>query len=402
MDYHDLFSADLDALRAEGRYRTFAELERQAGDFPNAVWHGPDGARQIKLWCSNDYLGMGQHPKVLNAIESTMRVRGSGAGGTRNIGGNTHQHVQLEQELASLHGKESALLFTSGYISNLAALGTLASNIPDIIVFSDEKNHASMIEGIRQSRAEKVIFPHNQLKTLEAELKKAGTRPKLIAFESVYSMDGSIGEMEGFCDLADQYGALTYVDEVHAVGLYGREGAGKSQELGLSDRLDFIEGTLAKAFGCLGGYVAGDNIMIDWIRSKASAFIFTTSLPPYIAAGALASVQHLRNSQQERGMLHERASTLRQRFKKAKLPVVHAQTHIVPLVIGDAIKTKQVSNRLLEKHSIYVQAINYPTVSRGSERLRFTPTPLHTDEHIDHLIDALEECWSEYDLPLAA
>ena len=402
MDYHDLFSADLDALRAEGRYRTFAELERQAGDFPNAVWHGPDGARQIKLWCSNDYLGMGQHPKVLNAIESTMRVRGSGAGGTRNIGGNTHQHVQLEQELASLHGKESALLFTSGYISNLAALGTLASNIPDIIVFSDEKNHASMIEGIRQSRAEKVIFPHNQLKTLEAELKKAGTRPKLIAFESVYSMDGSIGEMEGFCDLAEQYGALTYVDEVHAVGLYGREGAGKSQELGLSDRLDFIEGTLAKAFGCLGGYVAGDNIMIDWIRSKASAFIFTTSLPPYIAAGALASVQHLRNSQQERGMLHERASTLRQRFKKAKLPVVHAQTHIVPLVIGDAIKTKQVSNRLLEKHSIYVQAINYPTVSRGSERLRFTPTPLHTDEHIDHLIDALEECWSEYDLPRAA
>ncbi|MGB0785493.1 MAG: 5-aminolevulinate synthase [Alphaproteobacteria bacterium] len=402
MDYHDLFSADLDALRAEGRYRTFAELERQAGDFPNAVWHGPDGARQIKLWCSNDYLGMGQHPKVLNAIESTMRVRGSGAGGTRNIGGNTHQHVQLEQELASLHGKESALLFTSGYISNLAALGTLASNIPDIIVFSDEKNHASMIEGIRQSRAEKVIFPHNQLKTLEAELKKAGARPKLIAFESVYSMDGSIGEMEGFCDLAEQYGALTYVDEVHAVGLYGREGAGKSQELGLSDRLDFIEGTLAKAFGCLGGYVAGDNIMIDWIRSKASAFIFTTSLPPYIAAGALASVQHLRNSQQERGMLHERASTLRQRFKKAKLPVVHAQTHIVPLVIGDAIKTKQVSNRLLEKHSIYVQAINYPTVSRGSERLRFTPTPLHTDEHIDHLIDALEECWSEYDLPRAA
>lgn len=402
MDYHDLFSADLDALRAEGRYRTFAELERQAGDFPNAVWHGPDGARQIKLWCSNDYLGMGQHPKVLNAIESTMRVRGSGAGGTRNIGGNTHQHVQLEQELASLHGKESALLFTSGYISNLAALGTLASNIPDIIVFSDEKNHASMIEGIRQSRAEKVIFPHNQLKTLEAELKKAGARPKLIAFESVYSMDGSIGEMEGFCDLAEQYGALTYVDEVHAVGLYGREGAGKSQELGLSDRLDFIEGTLAKAFGCLGGYVAGDNIMIDWIRSKASAFIFTTSLPPYIAAGALASVQHLRNSQQERGMLHERASTLRQRFKKAKLPVVHAQTHIVPLVIGDAIKTKQVSNRLLEKHSIYVQAINYPTVSRGSERLRFTPTPLHTDEHIDHLIAALEECWSEYDLPRAA
>lgn len=402
MDYHDLFSADLDALRAEGRYRTFAELERQAGDFPNAVWHGPDGARQIKLWCSNDYLGMGQHPKVLNAIESTMRVRGSGAGGTRNIGGNTHQHVQLEQELASLHGKESALLFTSGYISNLAALGTLASNIPDIIVFSDEKNHASMIEGIRQSRAEKVIFPHNQLKTLEAELKKAGARPKLIAFESVYSMDGSIGEMEGFCDLAEQYGALTYVDEVHAVGLYGREGAGKSQELGLSARLDFIEGTLAKAFGCLGGYVAGDNIMIDWIRSKASAFIFTTSLPPYIAAGALASVQHLRNSQQERGMLHERASTLRQRFKKAKLPVVHAQTHIVPLVIGDAIKTKQVSNRLLEKHSIYVQAINYPTVSRGSERLRFTPTPLHTDEHIDHLIDALEECWSEYDLPRAA
>ena len=402
MDYHDLFSADLDALRAEGRYRTFAELERQAGDFPNAVWHGPDGARQIKLWCSNDYLGMGQHPKVLNAIESTMRVRGSGAGGTRNIGGNTHQHVQLEQELASLHGKESALLFTSGYISNLAALGTLASNIPDIIVFSDEKNHASMIEGIRQSRADKVIFPHNQVKTLEAELKKAGTRPKLIAFESVYSMDGSIGEMEGFCDLADQYGALTYVDEVHAVGLYGREGAGKSQELGLSDRLDFIEGTLAKAFGCLGGYVAGDNIMIDWIRSKASAFIFTTSLPPYIAAGALASVQHLRNSQQERGMLHERASTLRQRFRKAKLPVVHAQTHIVPLVIGDAIKTKQVSNRLLEKHSIYVQAINYPTVSRGSERLRFTPTPLHTDEHIDHLIDSLEECWSEYDLPRAA
>ena len=402
MDYRDLFRADIDALKAEGRYRTFAELERQAGDFPNAVWHGPQGPKQIHLWCSNDYLGMGQHPKVLEAIETTMRARGSGAGGTRNIGGNTHQHIELERELASLHGKEASLLFTSGYVSNLAALGTLAANIPDVVVFSDEKNHASMIEGIRHSRADKVIFPHNQLKTLEAELIKAGSRPKLIAFESVYSMDGSVGAMEGFCDLAEKYGALTYVDEVHAVGLYGREGGGKSQELGLSHRLDFIEGTLAKAFGCLGGYVAADSLLVDWIRSKASAFIFTTSLPPYVAAGALASIQHLRQSQQERGMIHERAASLRSRMRAAKLPVLEAETHIVPLVIGDPVKTKQVSNRLLERHDIYVQAINYPTVPRGTERLRFTPTPLHTDAHMDHLMGALDECWSAYDLPRAA
>ena len=401
MDYRQLFQADIDALKSEGRYRTFAELEREAGSFPNALWHGPEGPKKIQLWCSNDYLGMGQHPKVLDAIEQTARARGSGAGGTRNIGGNTHQHINLERELADLHGKESALLFTSGYVSNLAALGTLAANIPDVVVFSDEKNHASMIEGIRNSRAEKVIFPHNQLKTLEAELIKAGSRPKLIAFESVYSMDGSVGALAGFCDLAERYGALTYVDEVHAVGLYGREGGGKSQELGLAHRLDFIEGTLAKAFGCLGGYVAGDSLMIDWIRSKASAFIFTTSLPPYVAAGALASVQHLRSSQQERGMIHERAATLRARMRQANLPVMEAETHIVPLIIGDAIKTKQVSNRLLERHDIYVQAINYPTVPRGTERLRFTPTPLHTDAHMDHLIGALEECWGTFDLARA-
>ena len=402
MDYRDLFRTDLEALKAEGRYRTFAELERQAGDFPNAIWHSPTGPRQIQLWCSNDYLGMGQNPKVLAAIQGTVGARGSGAGGTRNIGGNTHQHLQLEAELADLHGKESALLFTSGYVSNLAALGTLAANIPGLVVFSDEKNHASMIEGIRHARVEKVIFPHNQLKTLEAELKKAGDRPKLIAFESVYSMDGSVGELEGFCDLAEQYDALTYVDEVHAVGLYGREGGGKSQELGLAHRLDFIEGTLAKAFGCLGGYVAGEAVMIDWIRSKASAFIFTTSLPPYIAAGALASIRHLRTSQQERGMIHERAATLRARLRAAHLPVLEAQTHIVPLIIGDPVKTKQVSNRLLDRHHIYVQAINYPTVARGTERLRFTPTPLHSDAHMDHLIEALSECWGTLDLPKAA
>lgn len=402
MNYADLFRADLDALKAEGRYRTFAELERQAGEFPSAVWHGPKGAQKIDLWCSNDYLGMGQNPKVLSAIDETLKARGSGAGGTRNIGGNTHQHLELEKELADLHGKESALLFTSGYVSNLAALGTMAANIPDVVVFSDEKNHASMIEGIRHSRADKVIFPHNQLKTLEAELIKAGWRPKIIAFESVYSMDGSVGALEGFCDLAEKYGALTYVDEVHAVGLYGLEGGGKSQELGIAHRLDIIEGTLAKAYGCLGGYVAGDQLMVDWIRSKASAFIFTTSLPPYVAAGALASIQHLRTSQEERGMIHERAATLRKRMGVAKLPVMPADTHIVPLMIGDPVKTKQVSNRLLEKHGIYVQAINYPTVQRGTERLRFTPTPLHTDAHMDHLMEALDECWSTFDLARAA
>ena len=402
MNYADLFSADLDALKAEGRYRTFAELERQAGEFPSAVWHGPKGAQKIDLWCSNDYLGMGQNPKVLGAIDETLKQRGSGAGGTRNIGGTTHQHVELEKELADLHGKESALIFTSGYVSNLAALGTLAANIPDVVVFSDEKNHASMIEGIRQSRADKVIFPHNQLKTLEAELIKAGSRPKIIAFESVYSMDGSVGAIEGFCDLAEKYGALTYVDEVHAVGLYGREGGGKSQELGVAHRLDVIEGTLAKAYGCLGGYVAGDQVLVDWIRSKASAFIFTTSLPPYVAAGALASIRHLRTSQEERGMIHERAATLRKRMGAAKLPVMAADTHIVPLMIGDPVKTKQVSNRLLETHGIYVQAINYPTVQRGTERLRFTPTPLHTDAHMDHLLEALDECWNTFDLVRAA
>lgn len=400
--YQDLFRADLEALQAEGRYRTFAELERQAGAFPDAIWHGPKGPQMIQLWCSNDYLGMGQNPKVIEAIDTTLKARGSGAGGTRNIGGTTHQHVLLEQELADLHGKESALLFTSGYVSNLAALGTLAANIPDIVVFSDEKNHASMIEGIRQSRADKVIFPHNQLKTLEAELIKAGSRPKLIAFESVYSMDGSVGEIEGFCDLAEKYSALTYVDEVHAVGLYGREGGGKTQELGLAHRLDIIEGTLAKAFGCMGGYIAGDSLLVDWIRSKASAFIFTTSLPPYLAAGALASVQHLRISQEERAMIHERAHNLRQRLQAAKLPVHMADTHIVPLMVGDPVKTKEVSNRLLETHQIYVQAINYPTVPRGTERLRFTPTPLHTDDHMDHLVEALLECWNTFDLDMAA
>lgn len=401
MVYDDLFRADLDALKAEGRYRTFAELEREAGSFPDALWHSAQGPKKIHLWCSNDYLGMGQNPKVLNAIETTLRARGSGAGGTRNIGGNTHQHIKLEQELAQLHRKESALIFTSGYVSNLAALGTLAANIPDVVVFSDEKNHASMIEGIRHSRAEKVIFPHNQLKTLEAELIKAGSRPKILAFESVYSMDGSFGALEGFCDLAEKYGALSYVDEVHGVGLYGPEGGGRSQELGLSHRLDLIEGTLAKAFGCLGGYVAGDQLLIDWIRSKASAFIFTTSLPPYIAAGARAAIEHLRTSQEERAKIHERAHTLRTKLTAAKLPVLLTQSHIVPLMIGDPVKTKAVSNRLLEHHHIYAQAINYPTVHRGTERLRLTPTPLHTDAHMDHLITALNECWTALDLARA-
>ena len=402
MNPRELFYEDLETLRAEGRYRTFAELEREVGDFPDAIWHSPDGTRRIQLWCSNDYLGMGQHPKVLEAMETTLRARGAGAGGTRNIGGNTHQHVELEKELASLHGKEAALLFTSGYVSNLAALGTMAANIPDLVVFSDSKNHASMIDGIRSARVDKVIFPHNQFKSLETELIKAGSRPKLIAFESVYSMDGTIGELERFCDLADKYGALTYIDEVHAVGLYGREGGGKSQELCLAHRMDLIEGTLGKAFGCLGGYVAADTLLVDWIRSKASAFIFTTALPPYIAAGALASIRHLRTSDQERSMIHERAETLRQHFRKARLPFMEAQTHIVPLIIGDAVKTKQVSDRLLKQHSIYVQAINYPTVPKGTERLRFTPTPLHNDAHMDHLLEALQECWRTFDLPRVA
>ena len=398
MNYTELFRADLETLKAEGRYRTFAELDRLAGDFPSAVWHSPQGLQKIDLWCSNDYLGMGQNPKVLSAIDETLKARGSGAGGTRNIGGTMHQHVALEKELADLHGKESALVFTSGYVSNLAALGTLAANIPDVLVFSDEKNHASMIEGLRQSRADKVIFPHNQLKILESELIKAGSRPKIIAFESVYSMDGSVGELEGFCDLAERYGALTYVDEVHAVGLYGREGGGKSQELGLSHRLDLIEGSLAKAYGCLGGYAAGDHLLIDWIRSKASAFIFTTSLPPYVAAGALASIRYLRTSQEERAMIQERTASLRKRLGAAQLPVLATDTHIVPLMIGDPLNTKQVSNRLLEKHDIYVQAINYPTVPRGTERLRLTPTPLHSDAHMDRLIEALGECWSLFNL----
>jgi len=399
MDYNQIFSDAIKTVKEEGRYRVFTDIVRQRGRFPQAVWHAEDGVKDITVWCSNDYLGMGQHPKVIRAMEDSLKNTGAGAGGTRNISGTNHSHVLLEQELADLHNKEAGLLFTSGYISNDATLSTLAKLMPNCVVFSDELNHASMIEGIRHSGCKKHIFRHNDVEHLESLLKASDPDvPKLIAFESVYSMDGDFAPIKEFCDLADKYNALTYLDEVHAVGMYGKRGGGIAEQEGLMDRLTVIEGTLGKAFGLMGGYITSSAVIVDAIRSYAPGFIFTTSLSPVITAGALASVRHLKESQLEREVHQQRAALLKEKMRVANLPVIPSLSHIVPVLVGNPVICKQASDILLNDYNIYVQPINYPTVPRGTERLRFTPSPLHTDEMIDHLVESLKAVWAKLDV----
>jgi 5-aminolevulinate synthase len=395
MDYEGHFRQHLEALHREGRYRVFADLKRRCGAYPVADHFTGDGTRDVTVWCSNDYLGMSQHALVRAAMHEAIEAVGAGSGGTRNIAGTTHYHVELEAELADLHGKEAALVFTSAYIANDATLSTLAKLVPGIVIFSDEKNHASMIEGIRHGGGEKHIFRHNDVEDLEAKLAKLpkGT-PKLIVFESVYSMDGHIAPIEAICDLADKYNALTYLDEVHAVGLYGARGGGIAERDGVMGRIDIINGTLAKGFGVMGGYVAASKACCDAIRSYAPGFIFTTSLAPAIAAGALASIRHLKTSSVERESLQERTRTLKSRLAGARLPVMDNPSHIVPVMVSDPVHCKAVTDMLLQRYGIYVQPINYPTVPRGTERMRLTPSPVHTDAQIAYLIGALEELWA--------
>ncbi len=397
MDYKARFRQAVDAVRAEDRYRVFAELKRRRGEFPIARWRGPDGERDVVVWCSNDYVGMGQSEVVLSAMHTAADEAGAGAGGTRNISGTTWYHVDLERELADLHGKQSGLLFTSGYISNEATLGVLSKVLPGVIVYSDSLNHASMIAGIRSARCEKRIWRHNDLDHLEQLLKADDPNaPKLIAFESVYSMDGDIAPIHEICDLADKYGAMTYLDEVHAVGLYGDQGGGVSERDGAAHRIDIIEGTLGKAFGVMGGYIAADAGIVDAVRCWAPGFIFTTSLAPALAAGALASVRHLRARPELRARHQERAAKLKALLRRAGFPVMPSDTHIVPVKIGDPRCCKAICDALLAEYGIYVQPINYPTVPRGEERLRFTPSPLHTDEMMHDLVRALDELWARH------
>ncbi len=399
MDFENFFQGELDVLRSDGRYRTFAELERRKGAFPRARRHVDGVVDEVTVWCSNDYLGMGQHPDVIDAMHDALESCGAGAGGTRNISGNTHHHVMLERELADLHHKESALLFTSGYVSNWAALGTLAARLPGCVVLSDAGNHASMIEGIRHSRAERQIFAHSDPEDLNRRLAAIDpARAKLVAFESVYSMDGDIAPIAEILDVCEAHGAMSYIDEVHAVGMYGPRGGGVAEREGLMDRITVIEGTLGKAFGVMGGYIAGSSAMCDFVRSFASGFIFTTALPPALAAGALASVRHLKASAVERQGHAERVAQVRRRLHAIGIPTLDNPSHIIPVMVGDAHKCKRISDWLMEHHGIYVQPINYPTVPVGTERLRITPSPVHSSADVDRLVTALSEIWSQCEL----
>ena len=401
MDYESIFKSAIDRLHSEGRYRVFIDIVRNKGAFPNALCFGGNGPKPVTVWCSNDYLAMGQHPAVVEAMETALHEVGAGSGGTRNISGNTHYHVELEAELASLHGKQAALLFTSGYVSNEAALSTLGKLLPGCVIFSDELNHASMIAGIKNSGCEKRVFRHNDLAHLEELLGECDAdTPKLIAFESVYSMDGDIAPISDICDLADRYNALTYLDEVHAVGMYGEHGGGISERDSVAHRITLIEGTLGKAFGVMGGYIATDSNIVDCIRSYAPGFIFTTSLSPVLVAGALASVRHLKRSSEEREAQQRSAAMLKAKFEAARLPVMPSVTHIVPLLVGCPIKAKRISDILLAEYGLYVQPINFPTVPRGTERLRFTPGPHHSAEMMDELTKALVEIWDRLELQL--
>lgn len=394
MDYPSFFKEKLQDIKTEGRYRVFADLERCAKDFPYAFYYNDGNPRRVVVWCANDYLAMGQHEKVLEAMQGAIGRVGAGAGGTRNISGTNHYHVLLEKEVADLHDKEAGLIFSSGYVSNEASVSSLASHLPDCVVFSDSHNHASIIQGIRNSRVHKEIFRHNNpahLKELLSRYPKE--RAKLIIFESVYSMDGDIAPIEAFCDLAEEFNALTYIDEVHAVGMYGHKGGGIAQREGQSHRLDVIEGTLGKAYGVVGGYIASSSDLVDFVRSFASGFIFTTSMPPAVAAGALASIQHLKTSQVEREKHRERVAKVKKRLIQAGIPFMPTNSHIIPIMVREAHQCKLASDMLLKEHNVYVQPINYPTVPRGTERLRITPSPVHTDQMIDELIDALKSVW---------
>ena len=395
VDYQAAFQDAVEKVKSEGRYRVFADLKRIRGEFPRATWTSEAGERDVTVWCSNDYLGQGQNPVVIQAMHEAIDAVGTGSGGTRNISGTTHHHVQLEAELADLHGKEAALLFTSGYVSNEATLETLQKILPGLVIFSDALNHASMIAGIRHGGCEKHIFRHNDLVHLESLLQAfPASTPKLIAFESVYSMDGDIADLKGLADLAEKYNAMTYLDEVHAVGMYGKRGGGVAERDGLMHRIDIIEGTLGKAFGVMGGYITGSALLIDAIRSYAHGFIFTTSLPPALSAGALASVRYLKAHDEIRQLHQERAATLKRRFAEAGIPVMGSVSHIVPVLVGNPVHTKLISDMLLQDYGVYVQPINYPTVPKGTERLRFTPTPFHTDAMMDHLVKAMDALWS--------
>ncbi len=403
MNYDTFFRKQIDGLRREGNYRVFAELERHAGQFPKATHYKERGEAPVTVWCSNDYLGMGQHPAVIGAMHEALDRCGAGAGGTRNIAGTNHYHVMLERELADLHHTDAALLFNSGYMSNWATLSTLAGRLPGCVVLSDESNHASMIEGVRHSRANKRIWRHNDPEDLRRQLAQLDPdQPKLVAFESVYSMDGDIAPIAEICDVAEEFGAMTYLDEVHAVGLYGPRGGGISERDGVAHRLTVIEGTLAKAFGVVGGYIAGSAALCDFVRSFASGFIFTTAVPPAVAAGAVASIRHLKTSQAERIRQQSQVAKLRRRLDAIGVPHYANPSHIVPVMVGDPVLCKQISDRLLDEFGVYVQPINYPTVPRGTERLRITPSPLHTDADIEYLADSLATIWSELSLRRAA
>ena len=393
MDFNQIFRAQLDQLKAEGNYRSFAELERKRGSFPRASNHKDGSVSDITVWCSNDYLGMGQHPDVVKAMIDCVQSCGTGAGGTRNISGNNHHHLVLESELADLHAKEAALLFTSGYVSNWAALSTLGARIPNAVILSDAGNHASMIEGVRHSRADKVIWKHNDWRDLDRKLAAVGDRPKIVAFESVYSMDGDIAPIKEIVQVAKAHGAMTYIDEVHAVGMYGPRGGGVTEALGLADQIDLIEGTLGKAYGVVGGYITGSTELCDFIRSFASGFIFTTALPPAVAAAATASIRHLKTSDTERLAQRAQVAKLRARLDKLGIPHMANDSHIIPVMIGDPVKCRMISDILMKDWGIYVQPINYPTVAKGTERLRITPSPFHSDADIDHLANALSALW---------